>query len=503
MEDDQRVRTITIVGGGTAGWMAAASLAHHLRDSGCSIRVVESDEISTVGVGEATIPPIRNYIGSLGIDEDELIRATNATFKLGIEFKDWTRIGHSYFHPFGETGHALHNVSFNEFWLDRYVQGKASRPEFYSLAASAAAHGKFTRPLPMPHTPLETISYALHFDAASFARYLRGFAETRGVVRTEGKVEHVTLRADDGFIESVSLKNGEEIRADLFIDCSGFRGLLIGGALNVGYQDWRSWLPCDSAIALPTNRLDRLPSFTVSTATKAGWKWRIPLQHRTGNGHVYCREFLCDDEALQLLESGLNSSAIGDPLQLRFMTGRRDQFWVKNCIALGLSGGFLEPLESTGIHLIQRGIELLLSTFPDRHFSPRIIDDYNDALTAQFECIRDFLVLHYSQGERDDSAFWRHCSRIAMPDSLRERIGRFRSAGEIVQQANELFPVQSWLFVLVGQNVLPASVSKGLAHLSNALIDETLLNIREVVRMCTQFMPVHNVYISQHCEAAG
>lgn len=499
-KDDRHVCSIAIVGGGTAGWMAAAALAHHLRGSGCAIRLVESPEIGTVGVGEATIPPIRNYIQQLGVDEDELIRATNATFKLGIEFKDWTRIGHSYFHPFGETGHALQGVSFKDCWLDAYARGKASRLEFYSLAASAAAHGKFSQPLPMPHTPLETISYALHFDAAAFARHLRGFAEARGVRRTDGKVEHVMLRPDDGFIDGLKLESGEEIQADLFIDCSGFRGLLISGALGVGYQDWRAWLPCDRAVTLPTDRMTRLPSYTVSTASTAGWKWRIPLQHRTGNGHVYCSEFLSDEEALELLRKDLNGPPRADPSQLRFTTGRRDLFWVKNCVALGLSGGFLEPLESTGIHLIQRGIELLIASFPHRDFAPQIPRAFNDALSTEFERVRDFLLLHYSQGERNDTPFWRYCSAIEIPDSLRARIERFRDSGQIAHEASDLFPLQSWLFVLAGQNLLPAAKNLRAGQTSPSLIDETLLNIREVVRMCTEFMPSHDDYIAQNCK---
>lgn len=506
MSDDRRsgeeIGTIAIVGGGTAGWMAAASLSQALAHSKCRIRLVESEAIGTIGVGEATIPPILTYIRGLGIDENDLVRATQATFKLGIEFKDWTRLGHSFFHPFGETGFAMENVPFDAYWLKMFRAGKASRLEQYSLAAAAAAHGKFTRPLPVPDTPLETLSHALHFDASLFARYLRDYAEARGVARTEGKVKHVALRSEDGFIRSVTLESGEQIEADLFIDCSGFRAILTGGALKIGYQDWSRWLPCNSAIAVPTERLDPLPSHTVATGTTAGWTWRIPLQHRTGNGHVYCDAFIGDDDAHAVLVGGLNSPPRADAVQLRFLTGRREQFWHKNCVALGLAGGFLEPLESTSIHLIQRGIALLLEAFPDRHCPAFDQDRYNRALIFEYERIRDFLLLHYSQTERDDSAFWRHCRGIAIPDSLSERIDRFREFGRVVRERSELFPVQSWLYVFVGQNILPSYDDPIAGELDEGAVSENLLNIREVVRLCMEVMPAHGDFIAAHCKAS-
>lgn len=496
MPDPDAIRSIAIVGGGTAGWMAAAKLAHALKDTPCTIRLIESDAIGTVGVGEATIPPILNFIRELGIDEDELIRETCATFKLGIEFKDWTRIGHSYFHPFGETGYALGDVPFAAYWLKHYRAGKAGRLEQYSLTAAAAAHGKFTRPQPIPGTPLQNLSYALHFDAALFAQYLRRFAESRGVVRTEGKVAHVNLREDNGFIDHIALESGEQIAADLFIDCSGFRGVLIEAALHTGYNDWSHWLPCNSALAVPSDRLDSLPSHTVATAQTSGWTWRIPLQHRTGNGHVYCNQYISDDAALEVLVRGLNSAPRADPIHLRFTTGHRKQFWNRNCIAIGLSGGFLEPLESTSIHLIQRGIAMLLDAFPDRHCDRAVADRYNQALQREFDSVRDFLLLHYARTQRNDTPFWRYCSNLTLPDSLLHRIAMFAQSGEIDRKAGELFPGQSWLFIFMGLNIVPNADDPVSAKLTNPVIAENLLNTREVVKLCADVMPIHSDYLA-------
>ena len=489
------IRSIAIVGGGTAGWMAAASLAKHFGGT-CQIRLVESDEIGTVGVGEATIPPIRDYIRGLGIAEDELIRATQATFKLGIEFKDWTRLGHSYFHPFGETGHAIDGVPFSACWLRQFMRGKANRLEQYSLAAAAAALGRFSRPQAIPGTPLETLSYALHFDASLFARFLRVFAEGRGVVRSQGKVERVTLNPESGVIDSVTLASGAIITADMFIDCSGFRGLLIEGALKSGYQDWSHWLPCNRAIAVATERLNPLPSHTVATGAAAGWTWRIPLQHRTGNGYVYCSEFLDDDQANTYLLRSVQGTPRAGPLSVRFVTGRRNHFWLQNCVALGLAGGFLEPLESTSIHLICRGIALLLDRISNVHSDPESQHSYNAIMSLEFERVRDFLVLHYAATERTDTAFWRYCANLPFPATLAERVDTYRKHGQIDLQGNELFPAQSWQYVLAGQNIFPTCIDPMAERLSEAGLDETLLNIREVVRMCATVMPEHQSYIA-------
>jgi tryptophan halogenase len=496
------IRSIAIVGGGTAGWMVAASLSRFLKSLDCRIHLIESAEIGTVGVGEATIPPIIDLLRALGLDENEVIRKSQATFKLGIEFKDWTRPGHSYIHPFGPTGFPKEGVEFAAYWLKQREQGTASPLEEYSMTAVAARRGKFMRPISLAKSPLETLTYALHLDASLFAAYLRAYAEALGVTRTEGKLRSVVLRAEDGYIESLTLESGAKITADLFVDCSGFRGLLIEGALRTGYEDWTRWLPCDRAVAVPCERTGPFSSHTLATARDVGWQWRIPLQHRVGNGYVYCSGFLEDAVAQQVLMSNLEGRALRDPLPLRFTTGRRRLGWNKNCVAIGLSAGFLEPLESTGIHLIQRGIALLLQFFPDRRFRQADIDRYNRQLAFEYERIRDFLIVHYNQTEREGE-FWRYCRNIALPESLQERLELFRGYGRIVRDENELFTLQSWLFLLVGQNVRPAGYDPMADTLSSEQAQRALDDIRRVVARCATTMPSHEAFIAQHCAAGA
>jgi tryptophan halogenase len=495
------IRSIAIVGGGTAGWMAAASLSYFLAKHDCSIRVIESEQIGTVGVGEATIPPIMNFLQVLKIDEDELIRETSATFKLGIEFKDWTRIGDSYIHPFGNTGFDLDGVPFPAYWQRMRQQGLAAPLDDYSLQAQAARKGRFMRPIQAPNTPLNGITYALHFDAALFARYLRRYSEKRGVLRTEGKVVDVALAPETGFIQSLTLENGERIEADLYIDCSGFRGLLIEQALKTGYEDWTSWLPCDRAVAMPCERDGEPASHTLSTALEAGWKWRIPLQSRTGNGYVYCSGFIEEEQAIERLLGGLDGKPLAEPNRLRFTTGRRRQSWNKNCVSLGLASGFLEPLESTSIHMVQRGIALLLAFFPDRRFAQPDIERYNKTLASEYERIRDFLVLHYATNQRADTEFWRHCQTLPRPDSLKERIALFESHGRIIREENELFPVQSWLYVLLGQKFSPRGYDAMADRLDAKQAQVVLENIRQVVAEASDSMPRHAEFIRRNCAA--
>ena len=495
------LRTIVIVGGGTAGWMAAASFAKHLEKLNCNIRLIESEQIGTVGVGEATIPPIIDFIRLLGINENEIVREVKGTFKLGIAYRDWTRPGDFFFHPFGPTGFGMGPISFPAYWLKMFLDERASRLEDYSIQCVAAAANKFMRPIHAPNTPLNKITYALHFDASLFARYLRGFSEARGVVRTEGKVKSVTLRPQDGFIDSVTMENGEAISGDLFIDCSGFRGLLIEEALKTGYQDWTRWLPCDRALAVPTQNMGAPASFTQVTAREAGWQWRIPLQHRTGNGHVYCSGFMSEEKARQTLLANLEGRALAEPLALRFTTGRRNKAWNKNCVALGLASGFLEPLESTSIHLIQRGIAMLLKFFPDRSFESADIDRYNKIFEFEFGRVRDFLLLHYTHTERQ-GAFWEHCRNIPLTDSLQEKIDLFRSHGRILREDTELFPAQSWLYVMIGQSIRPRRYEPTVDTIDAAAIEANLNDIRAVVKKCADAMPAHQDFIDQNCAAA-
>ncbi|MGH8217396.1 MAG: tryptophan halogenase family protein [Steroidobacteraceae bacterium] len=494
------IRSIAIVGGGTAGWMAAAALSKLLAKLDCRIRLIESAEIGTIGVGESTIPPITSFIRLLGLDENDVVRKSQATFKLGIEFKDWTRPGHSYIHPFGATGFPTEEVDFFAYWLKQHESGQARPLEEYSLQAVAARQGKFMRPVPGSRSPLETIAYALHLDANLFAAYLRTYAEARGVVRTEGRLREVALRPEDGFIESLKLESAERIEADLYLDCTGFRGLLIEGALKTGYEDWTRWLPCDRAFAVACERAGPLSSHTVAAAREVGWQWRIPLQHRIGNGYVYCSHFIEDDAARERLLSSLEGRALRDPLALRFTTGRRRLCWNKNCVALGLAAGFLEPLESTGIHLIQRGIALLHQYFPDRHFRQETIDRYNRQAAFEYERVRDYLVVHYQRTEREGE-FWRHCRNTELPDSLKERLELFSNYGRIVRDESELFLVQSWLHLLIGQGVQPSGYDPLAETLSAAEAQQALDSIRALLGRCAAVMPLHRDFIAQHCAA--
>ena len=497
----QRIRKVVIVGGGTAGWMTAAALSKVLGPDYCDIDLIESEEIGTVGVGEATIPQIRLFNDLLGLDENDFIRATQGTFKLGIEFVDWGQIGDRYIHPFGKYGIDMEGVSFHAFFLKGRAQGSSHDLSDFSLEASAAREGRFMRSIKAGNSPLSNVRYAFHFDASLYAAYLRKFAEARGVVRREGKVVDVALRPQNGFVDSVRLDNGEVVEADLFIDCSGFRGLLIEQALKTGYEDWSHWLPCDRALAVPCARVTPPTPFTRSTARSAGWQWRIPLQHRTGNGYVYSSAHLSEEEATLTLMSNLDGKALADPRALRFVTGRRKRFWNRNVVALGLASGFMEPLESTSIHLVQSGIAKLLSMFPDRSFAPVEIDRYNRVVGEEYERIRDFLVLHYNATQRDDSAFWNDVRTMALPEGLKEKYEIYRSRGRIFRENDELFSDTSWFAVMAGQNLWPASYDPVADVLDAAETRKRLASIAGVIRTCVDQMPAHDAFIAAHCTA--
>ena len=441
--NESAIRRVVIVGGGTAGWLAAALLARAL-GPGRKIRLVESAEIGTVGVGEATIPQIRHINTFLGIDEDDLLRFTHGTYKLGIQLEDWGRLGDSYMHAFGDIGLPLGLLPFHHYWLRSRARAGAQSLWAYSLNATAAAANRFARLDKVPNAPIGGIRYAYQFDAARYARYLRERIPEGVVTRTEGKVVEVKLRGEDGFIESLRLESGDVVEGDFFIDCSGFRGLLIEGALQAGYENWQHWLPCDRALAVASARAGRLRPYTRAIARSAGWQWQIPLQHRTGNGLVYSSRFLGDDEAAALLLASLEGEPLEDPRPLRFVTGMRRLAWSRNCLALGLAAGFMEPLESTSIHLIQSGIARFIAMFPDRHCDPILVDTYNRQTRFEYERVRDFLILHYKASERDDSPFWRHCAGMDVPPELARRIGLFRRTGLIFRDADELFTEAGW-----------------------------------------------------------
>ncbi len=491
---------MVIIGGGTAGWMSAAALSKVLQGS-CRITLIESDAIGTVGVGEATIPHIANFNNLLGIDENDFLRQTKGTFKLGIEFVDWRRRGESYIHPFGLFGVPMDAIPFHHYWLKLAGKGKASNFDSFSLACVAARKNRFTRPQNIPNSPLAQIVYAFHFDASLYAQYLRRYAEARGVTRLEGKVVDVQQRANDGFVESVKLEDGRQVAGDLFIDCSGFRGLLIEQTLQAGYEAWTDWLPCDRAVAVPCASDASPPPYTRATAREGGWQWRIPLQHRLGNGYVYSSQFIDSEKATDQLLTSLSGEALADPNHLRFVTGRRKAFWVKNVVAIGLSSGFLEPLESTSIHLIQSGIAKLIGLFPDRHFDPADIAAYNEQSRQEIEAIRDFIILHYKATQRDDSPLWQYCQAMKVPDSLQERLDLFASNGRLFRQSDELFSETSWLAVMLGQGIQPRGYHPIVDSYDENKLESYLRGVSEVIKRSAESMPPHADYIAQHCRA--
>ena len=492
---------IVIVGGGTAGWMAAAALARFFGPQG-SIRLVESDEIGTVGVGEATIPQIRLFNQGLGIDEDDFLRATGGTFKLGIEFDGWLRPGHRYMHAFGTIGRPLGLIGFHHYWLRHRAAGGERALWDYSASAEAALANRFGRLEEGPDRLPSGVAYAFHFDAGLYAQYLRRYAEQRGVVRTEGKVAHVGLAAETGDVEAVTLASGERIGGDLFIDCSGFRGLLIEEALGTGYDDWTHWLPCDRALAVPSAPSGEFAPYTRSTAREAGWQWRIPLQHRTGNGHVYCSRFTPDEEAARVLLENLETEPLGDPRPLRFVTGKRRKAWSRNCVALGLAAGFMEPLESTSIHLIQSGIARLLQLFPGNNgITEAERAEFNRQTDFEWERIRDFLILHYRANQRD-GAFWRACREMEIPDTLQAKMELFRAGGRVFRVEEELFTEMGWLQVMLGQGIEPAAHHPLADQLRPAQLDEFLSLARRHAQSVAARMPLHSEYIARHCAAA-
>jgi len=495
------VGKVMVVGGGTAGWMAASFLANALGDK-VQIQLIESEEIGIVGVGEATIPPITLFNNTLGIDEDEFIRATQATFKLGIQFSHWGALDKHYIHGFGLMGHDIGNVDFSSYWLKAWQAGQAGPIEEYTINLQACVHNKFFRPKNPPKgSPLQRNRHAFHFHAGLYAKYLRGWAEQRGVRRTEGKIREVMQHPETGFVTGVKMENGELHEAELFIDCSGFRGLLIEQTLGAGFEDWSHWLPCDRAFAVPCESVTPLTPYTRSTAHGAGWQWRIPLQHRIGNGHVYCSQYISDDEAAATLLRHLDGKPLGDPRPLKFKAGIRRKPWDKNVVAIGLAGGFLEPLESTSIHLIQRGIVRLMNLFPDTGFAQIDQDEYNRQTWQEWEQVRDFIILHYKASQRDDTPFWEYCRDMPVPENLQRKMDLFRANGRLFRDDNELFSEGSWFQVMLGQNIRPESYPPLADVKSNEQLLQVLEDTRNVIGRVVSKMPTHEQFIERHCKA--
>src|SRR5215472_15956230 len=482
------LRSVVIVGGGSSGWMTAAALAKSF-GTRLEVTLVESEEIGIIGVGESTVPHLRDFNRLLEIDEADFIRRCKGTFKLGIQFNDWRRIGDSYIHGFGTIGRTLGLLDFHQYWLKARKLGFARDIGQYSINTLAAPQGRFLVPPAdaPPNTPLADIVYAYQFDAALYARYLRSYAEARGARRIEGKVVEVKQNTESGFVESVRLESGASVAGDLFIDCSGFRALLIGGTLHAPFQDWTHWLPLDRAIAVPCEKVEGPTPYTRVTARPTGWQWRIPLQHRTGNGHVYSSRFVGDDETQAIL--------------LKNLDGKRAKLWDKNVVAMGLAGGFLEPLESTAIFLAQSGIFRLVHLFPRRDFDPVLEQTYNAQAQFEYERIRDFLVLHYCATERDDSELWRYCRSMDIPDSLREYMRLFAEAGRFFRNGTELFAVTSWVQVMLGQGIVPRSFHPAVDWVSEPDLKSFVEATERVIAKCVSLMPKHEDFIARHCAA--
>ena len=498
-----RITDIVIVGGGSAGWMTAAALSK-LLSRGYSIKLIESEEIGTVGVGEATIPMIKLFNTALGLDENDFVRRTKGSFKLGIEFVDWGRIGESYMHGFGKIGQDLGVVPFYQYWLKMHQAGKAAPLDEYSINTLAARHGRFMRATgDRPNSPLADVAYAYHFDAGLYARYLREFAEARGVERIEGKVLDTQLRAGDGFVEAVVMDGGRRVEGQLFIDCSGFRGLLIEQALKTGYEDWTHWLPCDRAVAVPCAAAGPVTPYTRCTAREAGWQWRIPLQHRVGNGYVFSSAHIGEDEATAKLLGRLEGEAMAEPRALRFVAGKRRKSWNRNVVAIGLSSGFMEPLESTSIHLIQSSIARLTAFFPHSGFEPADIEEFNAHADFEVDRIRDFLILHYHATQRDDTPFWDYVRTMDVPESLQRRMALFASNGRVFRDGNEMFAEPSWVQVMHGQGIRPRGYHALVDVHDERRIGEHLEGVRGVIANCVRAMPTHDAFIERHCAIAG
>lgn len=499
MQTDQ-IQTVVIVGGGTAGWIAAAAL-NRLIGPSVQVTLIESEAIGTVGVGEATIPQIRRLNGVLGIDENEFIRETRGTFKLGIEFNNWGHIGERYLHTFGDAGINLASLHFHQYWLRARAEGSEASLWDYSLHHRAAYQNRFGRLERVGNTSMTGLAYAFHFDAGLYAKYLRKIAEANGVRRIEGKVTDVHLHAETGHIKSVQIESGDDVAGDLFIDCSGFRGLLIGQALEVGYQDWSAWLPCNSAFAVGCEATQPLLPYTKATAHDAGWQWRIPLQHRTGNGHVFSDQFIDPDAAVETLLKNLDGAPAGEPKRLRFTTGRRDKFWDKNCVSLGLASGFLEPLESTSIHLIQSNVSKLIELFPTRSFDPVNEAEYNRQVGHEYELIRDFLILHYHRTDREDSEFWRYCKNMSVPDSLTAKMELFEGNGLLYKDAEDLFRESSWVQVMIGQGLMPRSYHAMANRVSSEQLGSFLQDVDKLIDRAVTSLPQHDAFLRDQCGA--
>jgi tryptophan halogenase len=499
--NERAIRSIVVVGGGTAGWMTAAILAKFLGRDGASIQVIESDEIGIIGVGEATVPLMQIFNGVLGIEERDFVTSTQATFKLGIEFRDWGRLGNVHFNGFGDHGGTIGGISPHHHWLKLRQLGDQTPIGDYCFPYVAGKLGRFAPPPENSPSEATFYKYAYHFDAGLYAAFLRRYSEKAGVKRREGRVVDVELDGETGFINAVVMNDGARIAADFFVDCSGFQGLLIEKALKTGYVDWTKWLPCDRAVAAPCGNGGELTPYTRSTARAAGWQWRIPLQHRIGNGYVYCSQYISDEDATRTLLDTLDAPALVEPRVLKFTTGRRNKFWNKNCVSIGLASGFMEPLESTSIQLIQTAIARLTEMFPDRNFDPAMIEEYNRVSINEYERIRDFIILHYVACERDDAELWKHCRNMSIPDELQYKIDVFKSCGRVALLAEESYQETSWVAIFLGQHVYPRRYDPLIDQMDIEVLKKGMAQRRGAIRRAAEMMPTHRAYIDRHFKA--
>ena len=497
---DDPIEKIVILGGGTAGWLAAATIGKIFKDTSMKIEVVESDAIGIVGVGEATIPPLINILESLGIDLVDFIKETQASFKLGIKFEDWGKVGESYFHPFGTLGQSIDGFDFYQCWLKCKAENDNTPLMAHSPESVLAEQGKFFYPHKAKNTPLSRAYYALHLDSSLAGKYLRRFAESIGVKRTEGLVEEVNLHAN-GNIKDLRLKSGNQIPADFFIDCSGFHGLLIEKALKAGYESWSHYLPCNKAVTVQTKNIGSTDPFTTSTAKEAGWMWHIPLQHRTGNGYVYCDKYITDEQAKETLLASVKGEVLTEPKTIPFTTGIRKKSWVKNCLSLGLAQGFIEPLESTAIHLVSKSIAHFIQLFPNKNCNPALIDQLNQNVRDDYEEIRDFLVLHYCKTSRTDSDFWLWCKNMELPETLEQKLKLFKASGALNIKDEELFRPTSWYSVLEGLGVQPDNYNPTLNVWDSGKLKNILAQGSQGLKDIAQQQPSHDQFINEYCKA--
>ncbi len=494
--NNEKIQNVVIVGGGTAGWITA-SLMVKVLGKALNITLVESDQIGTIGVGEATIPPIIPFNNALGIDEKEFLKATQGTLKLGIEFENWKQKGEKYMHAFGGIGKNFPFCDFYHFWVKSQQLGYQSEFGDFSFNYQAAKKSKFAKVSHIDGTNLPGIEYAYHFDAGLYAKFLRQFCEKSGVTRIEGTIEKVHIHDDNGYIKSVELSNGETISGDLFIDCTGLKALLIEQTLSTGFEDWSHWLPCDRAIAVPCESVEPILPYTKSIARDAGWQWRIPLQHRIGNGLVYSSKYMTDEQAKEVLLANLDGKPLAEAKVIPFKTGRRRKQWHKNVVAIGLSSGFFEPLESTNIHLIQTAITRLLKFFPHHGIKDEEVNEFNHQAQIESERMRDFIILHYKQNQRDDTPFWRECQRMDIPESLAKKMALFEHSGKIFREQDELFTEIAWQQVMIGQGLVPQDHHPLVDTLTDEQITDLMDNLKTIISRAVDKLPAHNEFLEK------